>query len=232
MKTTPGTSEPPASSPPRIASGGPPPPEWAHLLEEVLIPPERLQQRVDQLAKAINRDFARSELLLVPILTGTILFLADLLRRLTIPVQLDFVGVSSYRDRVRPGKLIFTKELRLEARGRDLLIIDDILDSGQTLARVRARLAQAKPQSVRACVLLAKESSRKASVSADYVGFVIPNKFVVGYGLDYAERYRNLPFVGVLRPERSQTGAPAAKQPQARVRSPSRRRVRPNASPS
>lgn len=167
----------------------------------MLIPEAALRRRVGEIARALTRDYVGQELLVVPLLTGTILFLADLLRHLTLPLKLDFLGVSSYRDGTRSRELILTKELRLEARDRHVLLVDDILDTGRTLAWVQARLRALRPRSLRTCVLLDKPARRLAPVQADYVGFAIPDVFVVGYGLDFAERYRNLPFVGVLRPE-------------------------------
>ncbi len=175
----------------------------------MLIPEATLRRRVGEIARALTRDYVGQELLVVPLLTGTILFLADLLRRLTLPLKLDFVGVSSYRDGPRPRELILTKELRLEARDRHVLLVDDILDTGRTLAWVHARLRTLRPRSLRTCVLLDKPARRVEPVRADYVGFAIPDVFVVGYGLDFAERYRNLPFVGVLRPELYQNPPPA-----------------------
>jgi hypoxanthine phosphoribosyltransferase len=140
-------------------------------------------------------------LVIVALLSGTVLFLADLIRHLNLPLRLDFLGVSSYRDGTESRALLFTKDLRLDVRGRDVLVVDDILDTGRTLASVLAKLQNLKPRRIRTCVLLDKPSQRVQKVNADYVGFKIPNLFVVGYGLDFAERYRNLPFVGVLRPE-------------------------------
>jgi len=129
------------------------------------------------------------------------MFLADLVRHLSLPLRLDFIGVSSYGAGTESGELVFTKQLRLDVRGRDVLVVDDILDTGRTLKRVIAILRKHKPRRLKVCVLLEKKERRTEKVRADYVGFQIPDLFVVGYGLDYAESYRNLPFVGVLRPE-------------------------------
>jgi hypoxanthine phosphoribosyltransferase len=128
------------------------------------------------------------------------MFIADLLRHLTLPLRLDFIGVSSYGDATRPGELVYTKELRLDVKGRHVLLVDDILDTGRTLEAVLKKLRPLGPLSIRSCVLLDKPSRRERDVRADYVGFEVPDQFVVGYGLDYAERYRNLPFIGVLKP--------------------------------
>jgi hypoxanthine phosphoribosyltransferase len=148
------------------------------------------------LARIIQHDFTERELVVVALLTGTIMFLADLIRRLTLPLRLDFIGVSSYGSRTEPGELHFTKELRLDVCGRDVLVVDDILDTGQTLSRVLAKLRLLEPRSIKVCVLLEKLARRTEKIQVDYVGFSVPDLFVVGYGLDFAERYRNLPFIG------------------------------------
>jgi len=165
-----------------------------------LISRARLARRVHILARQIERDFAGSDLVIVALLNGTVVFLADLLRAVSLPLRLDFIGVSSYREGAGPGGLVFTKELRLDVRGRDVLLVDDILDTGRTLSRVLAKLRALQPRRVKICVLLDKPARRVENIAADYVGFTIPDEFVVGYGLDYAEKYRNLPFVGLLQP--------------------------------
>jgi hypoxanthine phosphoribosyltransferase len=139
-------------------------------------------------------------MVVISLLNGTVMFLADLIRHLTLPLRLDFIGVSSYGAGTESGELVFTKELRLNVRGRDVLLVDDILDTGRTLSRVRAKLQALKPRRLKTCVLLNKASRRVEKIVGDYVGFEIPDYFVVGYGLDFAERYRNLPFVAVLHP--------------------------------
>jgi len=179
-----------------------PPPE--HLRDEVqsvLIGEAEIAARVRELAADIERDFAGKDLLVVALLTGTVPFLADLVRHIALPMRLDFMGVSSYGAGTAPGELVYTKELRLEARERDVLLVDDILDTGQTLRAVIDKLNALQPRSLKTCVLLEKKSRRTETVTADYVGFEVPDEFVIGYGLDYAERYRNLPFIGVLKPE-------------------------------
>lgn len=175
------------------------PPQWRPDLENVLITEAALSRRIGELARAITHDYVGRDLTVVALLTGTVMFLADLLRRLAVPLRLDFMGVSSYRETATSCELVYTKELRLEVRGRDVLLVDDILDTGRTLTAVKAKLDALSPRTVRTCVLLDKPSRRLEPVEADYVGFTVPDVFVVGYGLDYAERYRNLPFVGVLR---------------------------------
>jgi len=166
----------------------------------VLITEAQIARRVADLSRQIARDFAGAELVIVAVLNGTVMFLADLMRGLSLPLRLDFIGVSSYRLGTEPSELVFTKELRLDVRGRDVLLVDDILDTGKTLHRVLAKLRQLKPRQIKTCVLLEKAARRCEPIEADYVGFLIADLFVVGYGLDFAERYRNLPFIGVLHP--------------------------------
>jgi hypoxanthine phosphoribosyltransferase len=173
---------------------------WRKEIERVLITEEQLGRRVKILAREIERDFRGRETVVVSLLSGTVMFLADLMRHLNLPLRLDFIGVSSYGVGTESGDLVFTKELRLDVRGRDVLLIDDILDTGKTMSRVLPKLKLLKPRRIKVCVLLDKSERRVEKVKADYVGFSVPDFFVVGYGLDFAERYRNLPFVGVLHP--------------------------------
>ncbi len=177
------------------------PGRWRREIARVLITDAMLAGRVATLARAIERDFRGRELVVVALLNGTVMFIGDLIRHLTQPLRLDFMGVSSYGAGTESGDLVFTKELRLDVRGRDVLLVDDILDTGRTLARVTGIIGALKPRRLKICVLLDKPSRRVEKVKADYVGFEIPDVFVVGYGLDYAEKFRNLPFVGVLKPE-------------------------------
>jgi hypoxanthine phosphoribosyltransferase len=176
------------------------PPRWRKEVESVLITDKEIATRIRSLAREIERDFKGREMVIVSLLNGTVMFLGDLIRHLSLPLRLDFIGVSSYGAGTESGELVFTKELRLDVRGRDVLLVDDILDTGKTLSRVIPKLRALKPRRIKVCVLLDKPSRRVEKVKADYVGFEIPDVFVVGYGLDFAERYRNLPFVGVLHP--------------------------------
>src|SRR5712672_56691 len=169
-------------------------------VERVLITEDQLAQRIAVMSKDIVQDFTGHEMVVVSLLNGTVMFLADLIRNLSLPLRLDFIGVSSYGAGTESGELVFTKELRLDVHGRDVLLVDDILDTGKTLYRVLGKLSALKPRRIKTCVLLNKAARRLEEVQADYVGFEIPDFFVVGYGLDFAERYRNLPFVGVLHP--------------------------------
>ena len=179
----------------------PVPKQWQKEIESLLITEEQIAARVAEMTAEIQKDFKGRELVVVSLLTGTVMFLADLIRHLALPLRLDFMGVSSYGDGTESGDLVFTKELRLDVAGRDVLLVDDILDTGKTMDRVLAKLFVLRPRRIKTCVLLDKPSRRTEKVKADYVGFIIPDKFVVGYGLDFAERYRNLPFVGVLHPK-------------------------------
>ncbi|HEY5344777.1 MAG TPA: hypoxanthine phosphoribosyltransferase [Verrucomicrobiae bacterium] len=176
------------------------PARWRPEVEHVLITDEQIARRIKKLAREIERDFRGREMVVVSLLNGTVVFLADLIRQLNLPLRLDFIGVSSYGSGTKSGELVFTKELRLDVRGRDVLLVDDILDTGKTLSHVLLKLRALKPRRIKICVLLDKPARRVEKTQADYAGFSIPDFFVVGYGLDYAERYRNLPFVGVLHP--------------------------------
>jgi hypoxanthine phosphoribosyltransferase len=181
-------------------SGARVPTGWRAEVERILITEDALAKRIRVLSRQIERDFSGREMVVVSLLNGTVMFLADLIRHLSLPLRLDFIGVSSYGLGTESGDLVFTKELRLDVRGRDVLLVDDILDTGRTMTRVLARLRVLKPRRIKTCVLLNKAARRVEKIEADYVGFEIPDFFVVGYGLDFAERYRNLPFVGVLHP--------------------------------
>jgi len=176
------------------------PRRWRGEVERILLTEEQIARRIRAVSRQITRDFAGREMVVVALLNGTVVFLGDLIRNLSLPLRLDFIGVSSYGLGTESGDLVFTKELRVDVRGRDVLLVDDILDTGKTLVRVRSKLRALKPRRIKTCVLLNKASRRVEDIEADYVGFEIPDFFVVGYGLDFAERYRNLPFVGVLHP--------------------------------
>lgn len=171
-------------------------------VEEILLTEPQIQQRMDTLAVEIQRDYADKDLTLVAILTGSVMFIADLLRRLPMQLRLDYIGVSSYHGETRStGELIVTKALKLDVRDRDVLVVDDILDTGLTLVKIREMIQKLQPRSLKFCTFLEKDIPHRENFQLDYVAFRIPNKFVVGYGLDYQERYRNLPYVGTLRPE-------------------------------
>jgi len=176
------------------------PKKWRGEIAQILISERKIKNRVRTLAQEVSESFAGRDLVIVSLLNGTVMFLADLIRHLSLPLRLDFIGVSSYGDKTTSGELVFTKELGLDVRNRDVLLVDDILDTGKTLDRVLRKLHRLGPKQIKVCVFLEKKARRIKDVEADFVGFTIPDLFVVGYGLDYAERYRNLPFVGVLQP--------------------------------
>ncbi|HEV2998816.1 MAG TPA: hypoxanthine phosphoribosyltransferase [Solirubrobacteraceae bacterium] len=168
-------------------------------LGEVLVNAEDLQRRVRELGEAISRDYDGRSLLLVGVLKGAVFFLSDLMRFIDIPVEVDFMAVASYGSATdSSGVVRILKDLDIVIEGRDVLIVEDIVDSGLTLQYLMRSLGSREPRSLEVCALLTKPERRKVDLPTRYVGFEIPDRFVVGYGLDYGERYRNLPFVAVL----------------------------------
>lgn len=168
---------------------------------QVLFTEEQLRQKCAELGARISRDYEGKNLLMVSVLKGSVVFMADLMRQITVPCGIDFMAVSSYGSGVKTSGVVrIIKDLDLDLAGRDILIVEDILDSGMTLAYLTELLRDRGPASIRIAALLDKPSRRKAAVQADYVGYVVPDEFVVGYGLDYDEKYRNLPYVGILKP--------------------------------
>jgi len=178
--------------------------DYRELLAEILIPEKELQARIRELGKEISQDYQGKDLLLICILRGGVMFLTDLMRTLTVPHNIDFMAVSSYGSGVRQssGQVRITLDLTTSIEGRDVLLVEDIIDSGHTIASVIDLLNTRRPRSLRVCALLDKAERREAEVPIHYCGFVIPNKFVFGYGLDIDEYYRNLPFIGVVRPDK------------------------------
>ena len=174
--------------------------DYKEFLAEVLIDEKTLQKRVKELAQEINRDYAGKDLLLICILRGGIVFLVDLMRYITVPLQLDFMAVTSYGAGVRQsgGSVRLSLDLKTDIRHREVLLVEDIVDSGNTIAYVLEFLQTRQPRSLKVCTLLDKEERRETSVPVHYRGFSIPNKFVFGYGLDLDEYYRNLPFIAVV----------------------------------
>ena len=169
-------------------------------LDRILFDEATIHRRLDELAARISDDYRNRELTIITILNGSVILMADLLRRIPLPVKLDCLSVASYQGGIKPtGDPVFRQVLLPDVAGRHVLILDDILDSGVTLATIREKLETAGPLSVRICVLLEKKKIRTRTIDPDYVGFEIADEFVVGYGLDYMERYRNLPCIGVLR---------------------------------
>ncbi|MDR2687237.1 MAG: hypoxanthine phosphoribosyltransferase [Oscillospiraceae bacterium] len=170
-------------------------------IERVLLSGEEIGGIVNDLAARVSRDYADRRLLLIGILKGAYVFLADLARALTIPCEIEFLRVSSYRSQSRPGELEILTDLSLPLEDYDVLVVEDILDSGRTLSHMLGHLRAKNPRSLALCAFLNKPSRRAVPVEADYVGREIPDAFVVGYGLDYAQRYRSLPYIGVLKLE-------------------------------
>jgi hypoxanthine phosphoribosyltransferase len=166
---------------------------------EVLIDEETLAGRVAELGAEVSADYVGRDLLLIGVLKGAVFFMADLMRHLTVPCEVDFMAISSYGDATDSSGIVrILKDLDINIEGRDVLVVEDIIDSGLTLSYLIRNLESREPASLEVCALLTKPSRREIDVPVRYVGFEIPNKFVVGYGLDFAERYRNLPYVGVL----------------------------------
>lgn len=177
-------------------------------LKKILFREETILARLDEMAEVITKEYRDKELTVIAVLNGSIIFAADLLRRMPLPLKLDCVSVASYHGGTEStGLVIFDQITMPDVMGRHVLIVDDILDSGRTLFAIREKLlAEAKPKSVKVCVLLRKTKERAKPAEADWVGFDIADEFVVGYGLDYQERYRNLRLVGVLRKEMIEGG--------------------------
>ena len=172
-------------------------------IDHILVSEQQLRDKVAELGAAISRDYAGRDLLLVSILKGAVVFMADLMRAVTIPCGIDFMVVSSYggANTTTTGLVKIIKDLDQDLTGKDVLIVEDILDTGVTLSHLVPMLQMRNPNSVRICAILSKPSRRQADIERDYKGFDVPDEFVVGYGLDYDEKYRNLPYVGVLKPQ-------------------------------
>jgi len=171
-------------------------------VSEVLIDEDTLRNRIDELGEEISRDYAGREPLLIGVLKGAVFFMADLMRQLTVPCEVDFMAISSYGASTdSSGVVRILKDLDINIEGRDVLVVEDIIDSGLTLSYLMRNLESREPASLEVCALMTKPERREIDVPVRYVGFEIPNRFVIGYGLDFGERYRNLPYVGVLDPD-------------------------------
>lgn len=172
-------------------------------IDHVLVSEEQLSAKVAELGERISRDYDGRDLLLVAILKGSVVYMADLMRAIKVPCAIDFMVVSSYggANTSTTGLVKIVKDLDQDLSGKDVLIVEDILDTGVTLSHLVPMLRMRNPRSVKICTILNKPSRRKADIAPDYEGFQVPDEFVVGYGLDYDEKYRNLPYVGVLKPE-------------------------------
>lgn len=169
-------------------------------IDRVLISPEQIQQKVQELGTRISHDFQGEEVTLVGLLKGSVIFLADLARAITIPCLMDFMNVTSYgNDTESSGEVRFLKDLDDDIRGKNVVVVEDIIDTGYTLREVLKILMTRNPKTLKVCTLLDKSPRRMVQIDIDYNGFDIPDEFVVGYGLDYAQKYRNLDYVGILR---------------------------------
>jgi hypoxanthine phosphoribosyltransferase len=177
-------------------------------VQEVLIDEDRLRQRVAELGEEISADYEGRDLLLIGVLKGAVFFMADLMRHLTVPCEVDFMAISSYGAATdSSGVVRILKDLDINIDGREVLVVEDIIDSGLTLSYLMRNLEAREPVSLEVCALMTKPGRREIDVPVRYVGFEIPNRFVIGYGLDFAERYRNLPYVAVLDPHLAGEGA-------------------------
>jgi len=175
-------------------------------LDEIIIESAAITQRLKQLGQEISESYRGRELIVISIINGAIIFTADLIRQIQVPLLLDCIRVSSYRNATAPTQAPeIIDSIRLELQGANVLLVDDILDTGNTLSRVASALSEMQPASLKTCVLLDKKTRRSVAFEADFVGFEIPDAFVVGYGLDFAERYRQLPCIGVLNPDRQRS---------------------------
>ena len=170
-------------------------------IAEILIEKEEIELICKRLGEQISKDYAGKNLLLVSVLKGAVVFMADIMRNITVPCEIDFMAVSSYSGTKTTGVVKFKKDLDIDPSGKDILIVEDILDSGVTLSYLKKVLYGRNANSIKVCAFLDKPDNRVADITADYVGKVVPDAFVVGYGLDYNEKYRNLPYVGILDPK-------------------------------
>lgn len=169
---------------------------------QVLLSEEQIAAKVQEMGAQITKDYQDGNLLLVTVLKGAVVFLADLMRAIDVPAEIDFMVVSSYGSGAKSSGVVkIVKDLDMPLEGKDILIVEDILDSGLTLSYISELLKGRGPRSIRIATLLDKPSRRKVDLKADYIGFSVPDEFVIGYGLDYDERYRNLPYIGILKPE-------------------------------
>jgi hypoxanthine phosphoribosyltransferase len=171
-------------------------------IKEILLTEDELRKKIKEIGKDISEEYANKDLLLVGILKGSVPFMADLLREITIPCTMDFMAVSSYGNSTKTSGIVrILKDLDFEIEGKDVLIVEDIVDSGITLSYLIDYLKGRKPSSIEIACLLSKPERRSVEINAKYIGFVVPDYFLVGYGLDYSEKYRNLPYIGVLKEE-------------------------------
>lgn len=172
-------------------------------IEKILLSEQQIQTRIQELGEVLTKEYADKNPVIVGVLKGVVVFYADMIRRIQVPCQMDFMWISSYAGTDSTGKMLVRQDVSADIKGRHVLILEDIFDTGNSLEFTVNHLKKQNPASIKICTLLDKPERRRAGVTlkADYVGFTIPNAFVVGYGLDYNEKYRNLPYVGILKPE-------------------------------
>ena len=172
-------------------------------IQEVLLSADQIKQRIEEMGKVLSEDYKDKNPIIIGVLKGVVLFYADMIRQLTVPCEMEFMWISSYEGTDSTGSVALKRDITVDIKDRHVLILEDIFDTGNSLSFVHKHLMEKEPASLKICTLLDKPSRRKPGVTleADYVGFTIPNAFVVGYGLDYNEYYRNLPYIGVLKPE-------------------------------
>ena len=172
-------------------------------IQEVLISEQQIKDRIDELGETLTKEYEGKDPVIVGVLKGVVVFYADMIRKIKVPCQMDFMWISSYAGQNSTGRMDVKRDISVDIKGRHVLILEDIFDTGNSLDFTYKHLLAKEPASLKICTLLDKPSRRKPGITlqADYVGFTVPNAFVVGYGLDFDEHYRNLPYVGVLKPE-------------------------------
>lgn len=173
-------------------------------IKEVLISEQQLQERIMELAEQLNADLADKDPIFIGVMKGVVMFFGDMVKRITVPCQIDFMWISTYEGTESTGNMVVKKDISSDIKGRNVVILEDIFDTGNSLDFTYHYLLSKEPASIKICTLLDKPARRKEGITlqADYTGFVIPNEFVIGYGLDYNEYYRNLPYIGILKPEK------------------------------
>ena len=172
-------------------------------IQEVLLTADQIKQRIEEMGKVLSEDYKDKNPIVIGVLKGVVVFYADMIRQLRVPCEMEFMWISSYEGTDSTGSVVLKRDISVDIKGRHVLILEDIFDTGNSLSFVHKHLMEKEPASLKICTLLDKPSRRKPGVTleADYVGFTIPNAFVVGYGLDYNEYYRNLPYIGIMKPE-------------------------------
>ena len=172
-------------------------------IQKILLTEEQIQNRIAELGEELSREYAGKDPVIVGVLKGVVVFYADMVRKITVPCQMDFMWISSYQGTNSTGQMVVKRDVTVDIKGRHVLILEDIYDTGNSLDFTYRHLLSKEPASLKICTLLDKPERRKPGITLqpDYTGFVVPNEFVVGYGLDYAQQYRNLPYIGVLKPE-------------------------------